>query len=154
LTEAKVGAVDVYVLRRAGDEWQVLLLQRTAGTRCPGSWEAVHGRIEPGERPEEAALREVREETGLEAERLYNVTVQAFYLHTANAVMLAVVFAAIVRDPAAVTLGPEHERAEWLGIPEATARYTWPRSRAVLAEIAHLLRGGDAGAAEDVLRVK
>ena len=153
MTEAQVGVVDVYVLRRAGAGWEVLLLQRAAGTRCPGSWETVHGRIEAGERPEEAALREVREETGLEPERLYNVTVQAFYLHTASAVMLAVVFAAVVSDPSPVSLGPEHERAEWLGIPEATGRYTWPRSRTVLAEIAHLLRGGDAGVVEDVLRV-
>ena len=154
MTEAQVGVVDVYVLRRAGAGWEVLLLQRAAGTRCPGSWETVHGRIEAGERPEEAALREVREETGLEPERLYNVTVQAFYLHTASAVMLAVVFAAVVPGAAAVGLGREHARAEWLGIPEASARYTWPRSRAVLAEIAFLLRRGDAGEAEDVLRVR
>ena len=154
MTEARVGVVDVYVLRRAGESWEVLLLQRATGTRCPGSWETVHGRIEPGERPEEAALREVREETGLEPERLYNITVQGFYLHTVNTVMLAVVFAAVVGESGAVTLGAEHERAEWLGIPEATARYTWPRSRAVLAEIAFLLRRGDAGEAEDVLRVR
>ena len=153
MTEARVGVVDVYVLRRAGDAWQVLLLQRAEDTRCPGSWETVHGRIEPGERPEEAARREVREETGLELERLYNVTVQAFYLHTANAVMLAIVFAAMVPAAGPVAVGPEHARAEWLTISDATARYTWPRSRAVLAEIEHLLRGGDAGVAEDVLRV-
>ena len=153
MTEARVGVVDVYVLRRVGDAWEVLLLQRAAGTRCPGSWETVHGRIEAGERPEDAALREVREETGLEAERLYNVTVQAFYLHTVGAVMLDVVFAAVVRAGAGVTVGSEHTRAEWLSIPAASERYTWPRSRAVLAEIAHLLRGGDAGVAEDALRV-
>jgi dATP pyrophosphohydrolase len=153
VTEAKVGVVDVYVLRPAGGDWEVLLLQRAEGTRCPGSWETVHGRIELDERPEQAALREVREETGLDAERLYNVTVQAFYLHRANAVMLAVVFAAVVGSTAAVTLGPEHARSAWLTLPDASTRYTWPRSRAVLAEIAHLLRGGDAGVAEDVLRV-
>ena len=153
MTEARVGVVEVYVIRRVGDAWEVLLLQRAAGTRCPGSWETVHGRIEAGERPEDAALREVREETGLAADRLYNVTVQAFYLHTVGAVMLAVVFAAVVPPGQAVALGPEHARAEWLSVAAATERYTWPRSRSVLAEIAHLLRGGDAGVAEDVLRV-
>jgi hypothetical protein len=36
---------------------------------------------------------------------------------------------------------------------EATARFTWPREREALAHIAILLGGGDAGPAEDVLRV-
>ena len=51
----RVGVVDVYVVRPdpAGwDAWRVLVLQRApAGTRCPLAWEAVHGRIEPGEDP-------------------------------------------------------------------------------------------------------
>jgi hypothetical protein len=34
------------------------------------------------------------------------------------------------------------------------ARYAWPRSRAALGDIAWLLRGGDAGDVEDVLRVR
>ncbi len=132
---------------------EVLLIRRGTAPRL-GEWSLPGGRIEFGERAADTALRELREETGLAAERLYNVTVQGFYLHTANAVMLAVVFAAVVRGDAPLALGPEHERAEWLGVADAAARYTWPRSHAVLAEIAHLLRGGDAGPAEDVLRVR
>ena len=46
----------------------------------PAAWEPVHGHIEPGEEPEDAALRELREETGLAADRLYIVRVQPFYL--------------------------------------------------------------------------
>ena len=40
-------------------------------TRCPASWETVHGHVEPNETPEGAAVREVQEETGLALERLY-----------------------------------------------------------------------------------
>jgi 8-oxo-dGTP pyrophosphatase MutT (NUDIX family) len=150
----RVAVVDVYPLRRVGDGWETLLLRRAAGTRCPGSWETVHGRIEAGERPEEAALRELREETGLAAARLYNATVQPFYLHGWDAVVLAVVFAAVVAPGDAVTLGPEHAEHEWLSVEAAMARYAWPRSRAALGDIAWLLRGGDAGDVEDVLRVR
>ena len=153
VTSVRVGVVDVFVLRRRGKEWDALVLERASGVRCPGAWETVHGRIEPGERPEDAAIREVREETGLTVDRLYNVTVQPFYLHQDGAVMLAVVFAAIVAGES-LTLGPEHTRAEWMPIPDAERRFAWPRERANVRDAAELLRDGDAGKVEDVLRVK
>jgi dATP pyrophosphohydrolase len=150
MTDIAVGVVDAYVIRPS---WHVLLLQRREGTRCPGSWETVHGHIERGESPETAAVREVREETGLAVERLYNVTVQPFYLHRYGAIQLAVVFAAFVAESSQVALGTEHQQAEWLTVDEALARYTWPRSRAALNDIVDLLQTGDAGVVEDVLRV-
>jgi dATP pyrophosphohydrolase len=152
-TAVRVGVVDVFVLRRRAGEWDALLLERAPGVRCPGAWETVHGRIERGERPEQAAIREVREETGLSVERLYNLTVQPFYLHQERAVMLAVVFAAVVPD-APLHLSPEHTRVQWLPIAEAAHRFAWPRERANVRDAAALLAGGDAGAVEDVLRVK
>lgn len=149
----RVGVVDVFVLRRRADEWDALLMQRAPGVRCPGAWEAVHGSIDPGERPEEAAIREVVEETGLTVERLYNVTVQPFYVQAQGVVQLAVVFAAVVRD-GPLTLGEEHTRAQWLPLGEAARRYAWPSERANVAQAGELLRGGDAGEREDVLRVR
>jgi 8-oxo-dGTP pyrophosphatase MutT (NUDIX family) len=148
------GVVDVYVIRPKPRAWRVLVLQRGEGTRCPGSWEAVHGRIEPGELPQDAAMREVREETGLEVARLYNVTVQSFYLHLVPSIQVAVVFCAFVDEPGDVSLGTEHQRAEWLTVAEARKRFAWPREREALQHIRELLAAGHAGAVEDVLRVK
>jgi dihydroneopterin triphosphate diphosphatase len=151
MTDVVVGVVDVYVIRPS---WHVLVLQRASNTRCPGSWETVHGHIEEGESPEAAAIREVKEETGLVVDRLYNVTVQPFYLHRYQSVQLAVVFAAFVAESVEVTLGAEHQRAEWLPANEARDRFIWPRSRAALSDIQSLLGSGDAGPVEDVLRVR
>jgi len=44
----QVGVVDVLVMRAVTKGWQVLVLQRAARTRCPGSWEMVHGKVLPG----------------------------------------------------------------------------------------------------------
>ena len=153
MTSFRIGVVDVYVIRPYRVEWLVLALQRSTGTRCPGSWETVHGRIEPDERPEAAAVREVREEAGLEVDRLYSITCQPFYLHTLGVVHMAVVFAAFVREPGDVILGDEHQGYEWLTMAEAATRFTWPREREALSHIRILLGTGDAGPAEDVLRV-
>src|SRR5918999_272674 len=78
VTEIAVGTIDAYVIRVVRNEWRVLVLQRADDTRCPGAWEAVHGRLEPGESPEDGALREIREETGLDPARLYAITVQPY----------------------------------------------------------------------------
>jgi 8-oxo-dGTP pyrophosphatase MutT (NUDIX family) len=153
MTAVVVGVIDVYLIRPLPDGCKVFVAQRAVDTRCAGAWETVHGRIENGERPEEAAAREVREETGLAIARLYNVTVQPFYLHMFRSVQLAVVFAAFVDEPAEVKLGSEHQRFEWLTPDEAAERFVWPREREALAHIRHLLRTGDAGPVEDVLRV-
>ncbi len=154
VSRLEIGTIDVYVIRPLRDGWRVLVLQRALDTRCPTAWESVHGHIEHGEEPEDAAVREVREETGLDVARLYNVTVQPFYLHRSHTVQLAVVFAALVDEPAVITLGAEHQRSDWLSVEEALDRFQWPREREALREIVHLLRTGDAGPVEDVLRVR
>ena len=154
MTRIEVGVVDVYVIDPHGSPWCALALKRGTGTRCPGAWEAVHGHVEDGETPEDAAIREVREETGLTIERLYNVTVHAFYLHQTNTVEMAVVFCAFASSEAPVRLGREHVDHEWLPLDEAAERYLWPRATQALGEIRKLLGGGDAGPAEDVLRVR
>lgn len=152
------GVVDVVVLTPSPHpategHWRVLALKRGLNTRCTGAWEIVHGRIERGERPEHAALREVNEETGFSPERLYSITVNSFYLHQTGTVQLALVFAAVVSQDAPVTLGSEHSEYRWCTFTEASELLAWPREREALVHVNQLLGNGDAGAVEDVLRI-
>src|SRR5881392_2324199 len=156
MTEVRVAFVDAYVLRvgARGGGVEVLALRRAPGGRSPGSWETVHGHIEAGETPVQAALREVREETGLDPARLYNVSrVEAFYRHQTNEIVLIPVFAGVVDARAAVRHSAEHDRAEWLEAREAAARFSWPRERRALDDVLSILGSGGAGLLEDVLRV-
>lgn len=154
LSGITVSLVDVYVLRGAGAELEFLTLRRATGGRCPGSWEAVHGHIEPGETPAAAAEREVLEETGLTPLRLYNLSrVELFYRHRPDEVALVPVFAAFVEPSATVRLSAEHDRHEWLRPDAARRRFAWPREHRAVDDILILVGGGDAGAVEDVLRV-
>jgi mutator protein MutT len=54
-------------------EWEgrFLIGQRPAGAALAGLWEFPGGKIEPGETPEAAAVRECHEEAGLEVEPLF-----------------------------------------------------------------------------------
>ena len=154
MTSIRVSLVDVYVLRGAEPSLECLVLRRAGGGRCPGSWETVHGHIEAGERPAEAAARELEEETGLVPLRLYNVSrLESFYQHRIDEVALVPVFAAFARADAPVRLGSEHDGYEWLTPSAAESRFAWPRERRALEDILALFRGGNAGAIDDVLRV-
>lgn len=149
-TIVRAGVVDVFVVRDGARGWQHLVLRRARGTRCPGTWETVHGRVERGETPPDAARREVREETGLAIERLYALTVNPFFMKSTGTVELAVAFVAVVAR-GDVTLSAEHDAHVWLSRAAARRRYHWPRERESLDHIAQLFKGGTAGNAEDAL---
>lgn len=151
---AAIPLVDVLVLRGTGQALECLALRRAAGGRCPGSWETVHGHVEDGERPHEAALRETREETGLVPLKLYNLSrVETFYLHRRDELAYVAVFVAFVPADAMVHIGPEHDAHEWLPIAGAMQRLAWPRERRCLEDAVQLVGRGDAGPLEDVLFV-
>ena len=152
MTDLLVGVVDVFIVRHNAQGLSVLVLRRAEGTRCTGAWEVVHGRVDPGERPEAAAVREVSEETGLAIERLYNLTCQPFYLHRVSTVQMAVVFVAFAGS-GDVRLGPEHDQFEWMTPDEAMALLSWPRSISALRDAVQVFHTGDAGPVEDVLRL-
>ncbi len=148
-----ISLVDVLVLRRAGAGHECLLLRRAVGGRSPGSWEMVHGHVDPGEAPTAAALRELREETGFAPIAMYNLSrVESFYLHKNDSVMLVAMFAALVGGTP-VALSEEHDDFAWLPVDEARRRFAWPREGRCLDDALRLIGAGDAGALEDVLRV-
>lgn len=154
MTASRVAYIDVYILRGGGDALEVLLLRRARTRTRGGSWEAVHGKIDPGETPVAAARRELREETGCTPLTLYNLSrVEQFYSHTADEVVLVPAFVAFVASDAVIHLSDEHDTLLWLTPADARARCSWPRSARGLEEAVRLFGGGNAGVLEDVLRL-
>lgn len=154
MTTIRIGIIDVYVLRPNDRGFDVLCLKRAPHKTRAGTWETVHGKIDEGEKPAAAARRELKEETGLVPERLYNLSrVESFYQHTIDEIALIPVFAALVPRGAAVTLSEEHDDHAWL-LPEGAARrFAWPRETRAMQDAIQLLKTGTAGGLEDVLLV-
>jgi 8-oxo-dGTP diphosphatase len=59
---------------------RVLITQRRAGDALPLLWELPGGKVEPGEAPVDALVRELREELGIAAEvgRIWDVLFHAY----------------------------------------------------------------------------
>ena len=55
------------------DGGRLLAARRSAPPELAGRWELAGGKVEPGESPEQALVRELREELGVESEALERI---------------------------------------------------------------------------------
>ncbi len=114
--------VSVVAVRGQGAEARVLLLRRTP--ERGGFWQIVTGSVEAGESPEQAAARELEEETGLRLPVRALDYRHAFALGERLPPWLVEETAFAVNDPEGhpLRLGPEHEAHEWLDVNSALER--------------------------------
>jgi dATP pyrophosphohydrolase len=147
MTEVVCCSIEVVVFRLNGDRGEYLILRRSLQEPAhPGMWQIVTGMVEEGETAVEAGLREVREETGLSAVRLWNVPrVNSFYNATRDTVNMCPVFA-IQTDPGAgIVLSEEHMAFDWLPLAAARERLVWPAHRDSLDIVdSYIVRGSEA----------
>ncbi len=114
---------------------QVLIMERADKA---GFWQSVTGSVENGETPKQAAIREVLEETGLDANQYDFQDWQAsniyeIYPHWRHRYAPGVVentehlFGLTLPKPLPITLAPnEHIRYEWVDWREAAKRvFSW-----------------------------
>jgi 8-oxo-dGTP diphosphatase len=65
----KIPTMTVVAAALVDGDGRVLLQQRRPGRAMAGLWEFPGGKVEPGERPEAALIRELAEELGVETDR-------------------------------------------------------------------------------------
>ena len=65
MSEASVPTVLVVAVALIDPDGRVLIAKRPEGKQLAGLWEFPGGKVEPGERPEAALIRELHEEIGI-----------------------------------------------------------------------------------------
>jgi 8-oxo-dGTP diphosphatase len=146
----RVTGVDVWPYRQTGSAAEFLLLHRSGRDGAP-FWQGVSGWIEDGEAPHLTALRELREETGLEALELYAVdALFDLYAWKRGTVEAIVPFAARVSAEGQPRLSAEHDVWRWESLAPALDLVPYEPQRAALRrisadilerpELAHLYR--------------
>lgn len=66
MSEAVLPTVLVVAVALIDTDGRVLIAQRPEGKQLAGLWEFPGGKVEPGERPEAALIRELKEELGID----------------------------------------------------------------------------------------
>jgi 8-oxo-dGTP diphosphatase len=118
---------------------RVLACRRAAHKPGAGTWEFPGGKVEPGERPEEALAREIREELGID------VTVGALVDRSEVPVGDRVIdLACYLADPVGPlpTTSTDHDELRWVPVAElGTLAWSAPD----LPAVARLIRDGGGG---------
>jgi 8-oxo-dGTP pyrophosphatase MutT (NUDIX family) len=114
--------------------------------RPPGHWALPKGLVDPGERAVETAVREVREETGLEA-RVVRKLDDVRYVYTRDGMRIFKVVSYWLMQPVGGRLGAideamriEVDEARWLPLEDAPSALAYRSEKALVGA----LLGGEA----------
>jgi dihydroneopterin triphosphate diphosphatase len=141
--QIRYNMVCCYIVRPdGGGGHEFLQLRRRADDFMGGTWQTVYGQSEADETAVAAALRELREETGLVPREFYRLEhVSIFYIVPEDTLWHCVQFCAIVGGEDRVMLNAEHTEFRWLRVAEASGQFMWEDDRKAVAQIVRDILG-------------
>ena len=138
-----VRVIDAYVFNRKNNEIRFLLLKRAKTKIYEHLWQGVAGKIEAGETSWEAAIRELKEETGFEPVRIFVADhVSKFYEAHGDRVNLVPVFGIEV-EYEEVILSDEHCEFKWVDFNTAHQTLIWSGQKDGIAAVFNMLNSDD-----------
>ncbi len=126
------------VYRRTGGEYEIIAVHRARHT----DWSLPKGHIEPGETREAAALREVKEETGITAEIQGDIgEVTYFYRRRDGNLIRKSVYHYLMESQGGDFPGPNFEvdQVKWVPIGQASELLTYQKDKEIASKAQALL---------------
>ena len=122
--------IEAHIFREQNGIIEFLLLKRSPEEYYPKLWQMVSGKIKENETAYNAALREIKEETGLVPEKFWVApTVNSFYSPDNDKICLLPVFAVKVKFGSEVKISKEHTEFKWVNPEEAKKLLAWDGQR-------------------------
>lgn len=130
--------VELIVYKFIGGEPIFLLFKRTEARG--GFWQPITGNVEIGESFEQAALRELREETSIPKVIKLIETGFSYDFFDDGRIQHEKVFGAEISGDAEVSLSSEHTEYTWVSMEEANKLLKYPGNKQGLAKLHQLLK--------------
>lgn len=133
--------IDVYPYDKTNGGIKFLLLHRSDMHIYANQWRMIGGKVEQDEKFWEAGLRELKEETGCNPGLFWTVpSVNHFYEHKTDQIMLIPAFAAEMDSSQQIILNEEHDKFDWVSLEEAYARIFWPEQKKMIRIIYDIVK--------------
>ena len=143
MPKTKIRVVDAYVFRQTKNGFRFLLLKRARTKMYEHLWQGVAGEIEKGEKAWQAAIRQLKEETGFDPIRIFVADhVSRFYETHGDRVNLVPVFGIEVEN-GDVTLSKEHCEFQWMDFENARNTLVWNGQKEGIAAVFDMLNSDD-----------
>jgi len=137
-------AIAVYVYRLTQGGWEFLQLHRTSSA-YGRTWQTVYGGIEANETAVAAAIRELKEETGLVPRRMFQVEyLESFYFRASDSITLMPVFGVEVNQSDPIALNAEHDEFRWVPELQVNGLFMWRTQREAIRILLEMMREGGA----------
>ena len=115
------------------NDGQILLLRRSpTDTRRPGEWDFPGGRVDPGETPLQAAVRELQEEAGMSVlpDSLALLYVGTEFEDSKTNNVHRYLYLTRLDDAPDIILSFEHDDCKWVSLEQALIDFPHPFYRA------------------------
>ena len=143
MANIKVRVVDCYVYRQTDKGLMFLILKRNEKKLYEHLWQGVAGKIEKDEEVWQTAIRELKEETGLDPVKMFVADhVSQFYEKHGDRVNLVPVFGIEV-DSKNVILSDEHIEYKWVDFKEAFDTLVWNGQKKGIQTIYNMVSNND-----------
>ena len=143
MAKVKIRVIDAYVFRKTADGLRYLILKRAKTKIYEHLWQGVAGKIEKGELAWQTAIRELKEETGLDPLNIFIADhVSKFYETNGDRINLVPVFGIEVGSKD-VILSEEHVDFKWVDYTEAKNTLVWNGQKTGLKVVNTMINSGD-----------
>ena len=139
----KIRVIDSYVYKKSNNGFDFLILKRADTKIYEHLWQGVAGKIEKGELAWQAAIRELKEETGLDPLNIFVADhVSRFYETNGDRINLVPVFGIEVNSKD-VILSREHVDFKWVDYTEAKNTLVWNGQKTGLKIVNAMINSND-----------
>lgn len=119
------------------EEREILLLK--VENEKVSFWQPITGGIESGESPEEACLREIKEETGLVLHRSNLTSLGDFAVKIDENLSIHKNLFLALTEQKDIQISDEHVGAQWVALDKVSSQLYWPSNQATFEIITEKL---------------